>query len=182
MPNQTKWAIDPEQSVIEFRVAPLIFSAVKGSFKIFDATISTTGNDFGTVKINLWIDASSINTGEMERDEQLKSADFFDVKKYKQITFTSNTVKLLKEDEKKYELIGNLTMKGITKELKIEVQSEDFLDNGSGTDKAIFLVTGELNRKDWGVIFYGASKKEGLMESEEVSISCKVTLAGKHSD
>ena len=87
---------------------------VKGAFKTFDASIYTTANDFTTAEIDLWIDASSITTGDAKRDEHLKSADFFDVQNHKQITFTSSTIGKPDQDGI-HEVWGELTMKGIAK-------------------------------------------------------------------
>ena len=84
---KTKWSIDPAHSEISFKVRHLMIAHVKGAFKTFDASIYTTDKDFTTAEIDLWIDASSIETGDKKRDEHLKSVDFFDVKKHTQISF-----------------------------------------------------------------------------------------------
>ncbi|HTB31471.1 MAG TPA: YceI family protein, partial [Bacteroidia bacterium] len=88
MTKDTKWVIDQTHSEITFKVKHLMISNVSGTFKIFDASIYTTGKDFKTAQIDAWIDASSISTGDEKRDEHIKNGDFFDVLNYKQITFT----------------------------------------------------------------------------------------------
>ena len=90
--EKTKWSIDQAHSEIGFRVRHLMIAHVNGSFKTFDASIYTTANDFLTAEIDLWIDASSISTGEAQRDKHLKSFEFFDVKRHKQLTFISSTI------------------------------------------------------------------------------------------
>lgn len=90
--TQTKWTIDQAHCEIGFRVRHLMIAYVKGTFKTFDASIYTTAKDFTTAEIDLWIDPSSIDTGDTKRDEHLKSADFLDVNNHKQITFTSSTI------------------------------------------------------------------------------------------
>lgn len=90
--RDTKWTIDPAHSEIAFKVRHLMIAHVKGLFKTFDASIHTSGKDFTTAEIDLWIDTTSISTGDDKRDEHLKSAEFFDAKNYKEISFVSNTM------------------------------------------------------------------------------------------
>lgn len=90
--KETKWSIDQSHSEITFKVRHLMIAHAKGSFKVFDASIYTNAKDFTTAEIDLWIDTSSIITGDEKRDVHLKSADFFDAEKHKQITFTSSTI------------------------------------------------------------------------------------------
>jgi len=93
MSNEIKWSVDQSHSEIAFKIRHLMIVHVKGSFKIFDASIYTTGSDFTTAQIDLWIEAASITTGDKKRDQHLKAADFFDVQKQKEITFSSSTTK-----------------------------------------------------------------------------------------
>lgn len=171
----TKWFVDPSKSTISFKVDPKIFAAVEGAFRIFDAEIVTTDNDFSKTKVNLQIDASSITTGDVERDEHLKSADFFDVENHKKITFTSRIVTSTSVDGN-YELRGSLTIKGITKEVVVEAQSGEHLKDANGDDNIAFTITANVNRKDWGLLWNESSNAGGLMESEAVHIFCKITL------
>jgi len=175
MTNNTKWLINKEQSKISFNVNHLIFSSIKGVFNIFDADISTTAKDFNTSKINLWVDASSITTGDIKRDEHLKSADFFDVRNHKEIIFTSNSVS--KPDATgNRELAGELIIKGISKTVKLNVQHDELLKDLLGNERALFTVTGKINRLDWGLIWNGAIETGGLMESAEVNVLCEIEL------
>lgn len=89
---QNKWTIDQPHSEIGFKVKHLMISNIKGSFKVFDACIYTTEKDFTTAEIDVWIESSSIETGDAKRDEHLKSVDFLNVEKHKQIRFTSSTM------------------------------------------------------------------------------------------
>ena len=151
---------------------------VKGTFKIFDASIYTTSKDFTTAEVDLWIDPSSITTGDTKRDEHLKSADFFDVANHKQITFTSSTMG--KPDaEGNHELWGELTMLGVTINLKLNVQFGGIIVDPWGNEKAGFAVTGKLNRSDWGLIWNATIETGGLMVSDEVIISCEIELINK---
>ena len=173
--TKTKWSIDQAHSEIDFKLRHLMISNVKGSFKTFDANIYTTLKDFSTAEIDLWIDASSIITGDTNRDEHLKSADFFDVQKHKQITFTSLTIG--KPDASgNHELWGELTMVGITKNLKLNAQFGGIINDPWKNEKAGFTITGIIKRSDWGLVWNKALETGGLMVSDEVAISCEIEL------
>ena len=156
-----------------------MISNVKGSFKTFVASIYTTAKDFTTAEIDLSIDVSSLSTGDAKRDEHLQSADFFDVQHHKQITFTSSTIG--KGTDGNHELWGELTMKGITKNVKLKVQFGGIVNDPWGNEKAGFTVNGKINRSDWGLNWNAALDTGGFMLSDEVEISCEVELinAGK---
>jgi len=173
--TSTKWSIDSAHSEISFRVKHLMIANVRGSFKIFDASIYTTEKDFKTAQIDLWIDVSSISTGDAKRDEHLKSADFFDVQNHKQITFNSNTIEKRDVDGNQ-ELWGELTIKGITKNIKLNVQLGGISNDPWGNEKAGFTVTGKINRSDWGLNWNTAIETGGFMVSDEVTILCEIEL------
>ena len=180
MKNETKWSIDQSHTELAFRVRHLMISHVRGVFKKFDASIYTTDKDFSTAEVDIWIDPSSISTGDEKRDEHLKSVDFLDVTKYKQISFTSSTIGK-PDSEGNHELWGELTMKGITKNLKLNVQFNWLMKDPWGNEKAGFTVTGKINRSDWGLTWNAALEAGGLMVSEDVNIFCEMELlnAGK---
>jgi polyisoprenoid-binding protein YceI len=175
MKNVTKWSIDQAHSEITFKVKHLMIAHVKGSFKTFDASIYTEAKDFTTADIDLWIDASSINTNNEKRDEHLKSAEFFNVKNHKQIGFTSSTIGKA-DAEGNHELWGELTMIGITKNIKLNVQFGGIVNDPYGKEKAGFALTGKINRSDWGLTWNSTMEAGGLMVSDEVIISCEVEL------
>jgi polyisoprenoid-binding protein YceI len=175
MTNQTKWSIDPVHSEISFKVKHLMITNVKGSFKIFNASIYTTEKDFTTAGIDIWIDAATITTGDTKRDDHLRGADFFDVQNHKQITFTSETIG--KPDLKgNQELWGELTIKGVTKNIKLRVRFGGIINDPWGNERAGFTVTGKICRNDWGLTWNAAIEAGGLMVSEEVIITCEVEL------
>ncbi len=175
METQTKWSIDKTHSEIEFKVRHLMISHAKGNFKNFDASIYTYNKDFTTAEIDLWIDPNSINTGDEKRDEHLKSADFFDVQKHKQITFTSSTIGKA-DSEGNHELWGELTMLGITKNVKLNVQFGGIVKDPWGSEKAGFTVTGKINRSDWGLAWNTAVETGGFVVGDEITISCEMEL------
>jgi polyisoprenoid-binding protein YceI len=176
--TQTKWSVDQAHSEIGFKVRHLMISNVKGTFKTFDASIYTTLKDFTTAEVDLWIDPSSIDTGDTKRDEHLKSADFFDVIKHKQITFISSTIG--KPDAKgNQELWGELTMIGVTKNVRLDVQFGGIIKDPWGNEKAGFTISGKIKRSDWGLVWNTTMETGGLMVSDEVAISCEVELTNK---
>ncbi len=178
MTKETKWSIDQTHSEIAFKVRHLMIAHIRGRFETFDASVYTTGKNFATAQVDLWIDASSIVTGDAKRDEHLRGVDFFDVKNHKQITFTSNSVEK-RNSEGAYELWGKLTMRGISKEIKLNVEFGGISKDPWGNEKAGFTVSGKINRNDWGLTWNAAIESGGLLVSEEVMISCDVELINK---
>ena len=174
MTKDVKWSIDQAHSEITFKVKHLMIAHSNGTFKTFDANIYTANKDFETAEIDLWIDPTSIITGDAKRDTHLKGSDFFDVENHKQITFKSSTIgKNAKGD---HELWGELTIKGITKPVKLEVQFGGIVKDPYGQEKAGFTITGVIKRSDWGLVWNAPTEAGGLMVSDEVAISCDVEL------
>jgi len=175
MTKVNKWLIDPVHSEISFKVRHLMISHVKGAFKIFDASVVTNEKDFTTAEVDLFIDAGSITTGNEKRDEHLKAADFLDAANHKQITFTSGTIGKADKDGN-HELWGDLTIKGITKQIALNVHFGGLLDDPWGNERAGFSVTGKINRNDWGLNWNAALEAGGLMVGEEIMIACEIEL------
>src|ERR1700733_14638796 len=113
--TKTKWGIDVAHSEIGFKVKHLMITNVRGSFREFDASIYTTGENFMNAEVDFWLNPASVTTGDEKRDGHLKSADFFDVENFKEIHFTANTVENYDKDGS-FELWGELTIKGIKKQ------------------------------------------------------------------
>jgi len=176
--TQTKWSVDQAHCEIGFKVRHLMIAYVKGTFKTFDASIYTNADDFTTADIDLTIDPSSISTGDTKRDEHLKSPDFFDVAKHKQITFTSSTIGKPGPDGNQ-ELWGELSMMGITKNIKLNAQFGGIVKDPWGNEKAGFTVTGKIKRSDWGLVWNANIEAGGLMVSDEVMILCEIELINK---
>ena len=176
--TQTRWSIDQAHCEIAFKVRHLMIAHVKGTFKIFDASIYTNSTDFLTTEVDLWIDPASISTGDSKRDEHLKSPEFFDVDKHKQITFTSSTIGKPGPDGTQ-ELWGELTIIGITKNVKLNVLFGGLVKDPWGNEKAGFTISGKINRSDWGLVWNANIETGGVMVADEVMISCEIELINK---
>jgi polyisoprenoid-binding protein YceI len=175
MNNQLKWSIDQAHTEIGFKVKHLMISNVKGSFKTFEGSIYTTDRDFSTAEIDFWIDPASIETGNSKRDEHLRSKDFFDVEKHKEITFMASTIAKA-NDNGIHELWGELTMVGITKNIKLDVEFGGIIKDPWTNEKAGFSITGKIKRSDWGLVWNATIEAGGVMVSDEISILCEVEL------
>lgn len=166
----TKWVIDPTHSEIGFKVKHLMISNVKGNFATYNATIE--GEDFTTAPIKVRIEANSIATQNTDRDNHLKSADFFDVENFDAITFESTS--FTKVEDKEYKLKGILTIKDTRKEITLDVEYGGTNKDPWGNEKAAFEITGKINRKDWGLNWNAALETGGVLVGEEVKISAEV--------
>jgi polyisoprenoid-binding protein YceI len=173
--TKTNWGIDPVHSEIAFKVKHLMITNVKGEFKEFDASISSSGEKFMTSDIEIRINAASIDTGDSKRDEHLKSADFFDVENHKQITFKGSSYDKV-DDNGNFKLYGDLTIKGIAKRIKLDVEFGGVMKDPWGNQKAGFTVNGKINREDWGLKWNAALETGGVLVSDEVKIICELQL------
>jgi polyisoprenoid-binding protein YceI len=165
-----KWILDPSHSELLFKVKHLMITNVKGEFRKFNAEIY--GEDFIKSKVKVVIDATSIFTNEDNRDAHLKSPDFFDVENYKEITFESKSVK--KVDEEMYKLTGELSIKGITREVVLDAEFGGINKDPWGNEKAGFSLSGKINRKDWGLNWNAALETGGVLVSDDVRINGEV--------
>lgn len=173
--TKTKWSIDPVHSEITFKVKHLMITNVKGMFKEFDASIYTTGENFMTSEIDFWMNPASVNTGVADRDAHLKSADFFDVENFGQIHFIGNTYEKV-DNNGSYTLYGELTIKDITKQIKLDAEFGGVMKDPWGNEKAGFSINGKINRKDFGLTWNTALETGGVLVSDDVWISCEVQL------
>lgn len=170
MEAKTKWVLDPTHSELTFKVKHMMITNVKGEFKNF--SVEVDGEDIFKSTVNATIDASSINTNNGDRDNHLKSADFFDVANHKELSFKSTSFK--HKDNDKYELNGMLTIKGISKEVILDVEFGGINIDPWGNEKAGLSISGKINRKDWGLNWNTALETGGVLVSEEVKISGEI--------
>lgn len=173
--TKTKLIIDHANSVIGFRVKNFMFSNVHGSFKEYDASIYMTEDDFTSTEIDFWLNPASIDTGNGQRDAHLRSADFFEVERFREISFTGNTLLQIIKN-KRYMLYGELSMKGITRQIRLEIECGGRIRDPWGTERLLFNINGKINRKDWGLNWNALLETGGVLISEEVWINCELQL------
>jgi polyisoprenoid-binding protein YceI len=164
--TKAKWVLDPAHSELMFRVKHLMITNVKGEFKSFTAEIDK--EDFKNALVKVSVDTSSIFTNNSDRDNHLKSADFFDAENHAAMTFESSAFKQLDDDA--FQLTGMLTIKGISKEINLNVEYGGTIKDPWGNEKAGFSFEGKINRKDWGLNWNAALETGGVMVSDEVKL------------
>jgi polyisoprenoid-binding protein YceI len=144
----TNWNLDPAHSEITFKVKHMMIANVTGSFQKYDTKVQTNGDDFASASISFTADTATIDTANTDRDNHLKSVDFFDAAKYSQIKFTST--KLEKKGGDEFVLHGDLTIKDVTKPVKLDVEFGGIGKDPWGNEKAGFTLTGKIKRTDFG--------------------------------
>lgn len=168
--NTAKWVLDPTHSDLTFTIKHLMISNVKGEFENFTAEIDNEDFKSGTVKVN--VEAASIFTNNTDRDNHLKSADFFDVENHSSLTFVSTN--FAKVDDDDFKLKGLLTIKGVSKEVVLHVEFGGINKDPWGNVKAGFSFSGKINRMDWGLNWNSALETGGVLVSDEVKINGEV--------
>jgi polyisoprenoid-binding protein YceI len=173
---QVSWKMDKSHSKVGFAIEHMMISQTEGYFKIYDGKVdSKSETDFTDAKVEFTIDAASINTDDEQRDNHLKSPDFFDVANHPKITFVSTSMKPAGKNTWKLE--GNLTMKGVTKKVTLTaVGSGKTMKDPWGNTKYGFKVSGKLNRKDFGITWNKVLDAGGTILGDEVEINCKIEL------
>jgi len=171
----TKWVIDPMHSEVQFKVKHLVISTVTGFFKSFEGSLETENDDFSDAKIEFSLDINSIDTTQTQRDEHLKSPDFFDAVKYPHIKFKSTSFTKTGDDE--YKLIGDLTIKDVTKPVTLNVEFGGSAADFYGNTKAGFEITGTINRKDFGLTWSGVTEAGAIVVGEDIKLTINAQLA-----
>ncbi len=169
------WAIDPTHSEVHFKIKHLMITNVTGSFNIFEASIATEEEDFSKAKISFTADINSISTGNEQRDSHLKSADFFNAAIYPQLKFIATKVENVDKDGS-YELYGDITIRAITKNIKLAVEFGGVVKDMYGNTKAGFTINGKINRKDFGLIWSSVTESGGVIVSDEVKLISEIQL------
>ncbi|KAA9325570.1 YceI family protein [Hymenobacter busanensis] len=168
----TKWVIDPMHTEVQFKVKHLVISTVTGSFKKFDGTVETEGDNFETAKARFTADISSIDTNQEQRDTHLKSADFFDADNHPQLVFESTSLRKVGDDQ--YKLLGNLTLRETTKPVELDVEFGGTATDFYGNEKVGFEVTGKISRKEFGLTWNGITEAGAIVVSDDVKLYANV--------
>ena len=169
-----KWKIDPMHSEVKFRAKHLLVSTVTGEFRKFNAEAETENDKFENAKIKFEADINSIDTREPKRDAHLKSADFFDAENHPKMMFVSKSFKRVSDH--KYELVGDLTIRGTTKEVKLDVSYNGKVKGIQGEDVAGFEIKGSLNRRDFGLKWNALTEGGGIVVADEIRIEIELEM------
>ncbi len=175
MATITKWSIDPMHSEVQFKVKHLVISTVSGFFKSFEGSLEAEGDDFENADITFALNIDSIDTNQTQRDEHLKSAEFFDAAQFPQITFKSTSFTKTGDDE--YKLVGDLTIKGVTKQVTLAAEFGGSTDDFYGNTKAGFEVTGKINRKEFGLTWDGITEAGSIVIGEDIKLLINIQFA-----
>ena len=173
--TKTKWTVDPTHSAIVFSVKHMMIAKVKGSFNKFDATISADPADLTTAEIDFTVDLASIDTRNTDRDNHLRSADFFDVEKNPTLTFKATNIKKTKDDT--YAITGDVTLNGVTKEETFDITFEGQGKDPWGTEKAGFSGKGKVKRSDYGLTYNAALETGGVLIGDQITLSIDIEAA-----
>lgn len=171
----TKWTLDPSHSEVGFKVRHLMITNVKGIFKSYEVNAETDGDDFTKAKISFSADVDSIDTNSEQRDGHLKSPDFFDAANHPKITFAATKYENVDNDGS-YELYGDLTIRGISKPVKLDVEFGGVVKDLWGGTRAGFTINGKVDRKEWGLTWNAATEAGGVLVSDTIQISCEIQL------
>jgi len=174
---QTNWKFDKSHSKIGFTVTHMLITDVDGYFKEYSGSIVSTNDDFQNAKIEFEAEIGSIFTDNKSRDKHLKSDDFFNAEKFPTLKFVSKS--FTKTSGKNYKLVGDFTIKGITKEVTFAVKYNGTITDPWGKTRAGFKISGEIDRFDYNLNWNKALEAGGLVVSKEVELDIKIELIKK---
>ncbi|MDR3606615.1 MAG: YceI family protein [Oligoflexia bacterium] len=172
------WELDPAHSSANFSVKHMMIAKVHGGFKSVKGKMQFDRNDLAHSSIEATIDASSIDTREPKRDEHLKSADFFDVQKYPALTFKSKRIE--EADEDRFKVAGDLTIRGVTREVVLDVESSlDEIKDPYGNVKIGASAATRIKRKDFGLNWNAALEAGGVLVGDDITINLDLQFMKK---
>jgi len=174
MSNTSRWVIEPTHSLVEFTVRHMMIANVKGRFSEVEGEVIGDPHDLTGATIQVSINTASVDTRVADRDNHLRSADFFDSENYPQMTFKST--KITKTGEGEYRIDGELTIRDVTNPITLEATFEGAGKDPWGGERAGFSAKGKLNRKDYGLTWNAALETGGVLVSDEVKINIEVEL------
>lgn len=174
------WQLDTAHSHVQFTVKHMMISKVRGQFDKFEVSVEFNEQDPALSSVEARIDAASINTNDAQRDAHLKSPDFLDAENYPYITFTSKRIEKVGENHGR--ITGDLTIRGITKEVVLDVEYAGQLRNPWGMMVAGASARTKVNRKDWGLTWNQALETGGLLVGEEITIDIELELVKQPED
>ena len=170
----THWSIDPSHTHVGFGVRHLMISTVKGRFAEVTGTVSLENEDPGTAKIDVTIDVASIDTGVSQRDDHLRSPDFFDVARFPTLAFKSRRIERAGADALR--VTGDLTIRDVTREVQLDVMELGSVRDPWGGQRAGYSASARINRSDFGLSWNQALETGGFVVGDEVALTLEVEL------
>lgn len=167
--NNQKWVLDPTHSEITFKVKHMMITNVSGSFSDFNAELESSDDKFINSKLKFNAVINSVNTNNAQRDEHLKSPDFFDSEKFPEMRFEA-----LDFNASEGEVHGNLTIRDITQPVKLDVEFGGVNKDPWGNEKAGFTISGKIKRNNFGLTWNTALETGGVLVSDDIKINCEV--------
>lgn len=169
---KSQWTVDPTHSSIDFSVRHMMIAKVKGSFHAFEANIVADAHDLTSADIQFSIDLNSIDTRNSDRDNHLRSADFFEIEKNPTLTFQATAI--AKIDDGEYSITGDVSLHGVTRSETFAATFEGAGKDPWGNEKVGFSATGSLKRSDYGLTYNAALETGGVLIGDEVKISIDI--------
>jgi polyisoprenoid-binding protein YceI len=166
------WAIDPTHSIAEFAVKHLVVTTVKGRFRELEGVLQIDEAHPEKSSVSATIDVASVDTNQADRDADLRSDNFFNVEKYPKITFRSTRVEL--RDDTHFRLVGDLTIRDVTKEVVLDGEHEGQVDDPWGGHRAAFTATTEISRKEFNVRYNQLLETGGAVVGDDVKITLHI--------
>lgn len=167
------WQLDPAHSEIGFKVRHMMVSNVRGEFQTFDVKLTTDGHDMATAEIDFVAEVESVNTKVEQRDNHLRSGDFFDAQNHPKMTFKSTKITKVRDGE--YEVVGDLTIRGITNPVTLKVENHGVIEDPQmGKNRTGFDVTGKIKRLDYGLKYNPMLEAGGAVVGNEVTLVANV--------
>ncbi|MBS1915884.1 MAG: polyisoprenoid-binding protein [Bacteroidetes bacterium] len=171
----TKWVLDPTHSEVTFKIKHLMITNVSGQFTKYDVSVETEGEDFMTAKVSFTADVNSITTNNEQRDAHLKSPDFFNAAEYPQLKFVAKKYENVDNDGS-YELYGDLTIRDVTKQVKLDVEFGGVITDPWGNTRAGFTISGKINRKEFGLAWHAVTEAGGIVVADDARIHVAIEL------
>ncbi|MFB6468050.1 YceI family protein [Cytobacillus sp. Hz8] len=173
--TKTKWAVDPAHSSVDFSIKHMMIANVKGTFHQFDAAIDADPTDLTSANIEFTVDLASVDTRNEDRDNHLRSGDFFDVENNPKLTFTATSI--TRKDDDEYAVTGNLNLHGVTKQETFTVTFEGQGKDPWGNEKVGFSAVGAIKRSDYGLTWNAALETGGVLVGDKVKIDLQIQAA-----
>ena len=174
----TKWIIDPTHSEVSFKVKHLVISTVTGYFRKFEGSAESASDSFEGATVSFSADIDSIDTNQTDRDNHLKSADFFDAANHPKLTFIGK----ISQIDGDYKLIGDLTMRETTKQVELDVDFGGVAGDPYGQTKAGFEIEGKVNRKEFGLAWSAVTEAGSVVVSDQVKLILSVQLVKQEQE